>query len=96
MMPLVEAQAFARSSAQMAVESWSDPAPPYSLGAVMLMTRSRNSLRMFSAGNSCVRSISAAMGFTSFSVKARIILRISSCSRVREKSMALSLLSVRI
>ena len=49
MMPLVEAQAFARSSAQMAVESWSDPASPYSLGAVMLMTRSRNSLRMFSA-----------------------------------------------
>ena len=63
------------------------PVPPYSLGTHMPMTPRLNSFSMFSRGYSLFRSVSAAMGFTSFSVNSAIIFRISWCSRLKLKSM---------
>ena len=83
----VEAHCLLSSSMQMAEARGSAPVPPYSLGTHMPMTPRLNSFSMFSRGYSLFRSVSAAMGFTSFSVNSAIIFRISWCSRLRLKSM---------
>ena len=72
---------------QMALARGSAPAPPYSLGTHMPITPRSNSFSMFSRGYWLVLSVSAAMGFTSFSVNSAIIFRTSWCSRLRLKSM---------
>ena len=83
----VEAHCLDSSSMQMALARGSAPAPPYSLGTHMPITPRSNSFSMFSRGYWLVLSVSAAMGFTSFSVNSAIIFRTSWCSRLRLKSM---------
>ena len=73
----VEAHCLLSSSTQMAAARGSAPVPPYSLGTHIPMTPRSNSFSMVSRGYWLVRSVSAAMGLTSFSVKSAIIFRIS-------------------